>query len=562
MLGKSASPGFAIGTIVIVEDIFDKVIEEKSIDSEADIAKFENMIKEVVSDLECLSKEATEKDQKEIFEAHSMLAGDPGFKKEVIKHISNNAHSLTYSIKMTGLSFMAKFEALEDDYFKERALDIKDITSRFISKSLGVNTSGLRSLGNDVVLIAKDLTPSQTASIDKSKVQGFITEVGGVTSHTAIIARTLEIPAIVGVRDIVSKVKNGDLVAIDGLSGEVFLNPSEDLIKSFREKIIIDNEYKESLKTYLDKETVTTDGHKLKVLGNISSVDDAKAVMKNGGEGIGLLRTEFLYMESKSAPDEEKQFKFYKEILEVMGNRPVTIRTLDIGGDKEVSYLDLEKEDNPFLGYRAIRICLDRVDLFKTQLRAILRASAFGQAKIMFPMISTHREIIKAKEILELCKTELSSEGLDFDKAIKIGIMIEIPAAAVMADLLAKEVDFFSIGTNDLIQYTMAVDRMNDKLHDLYSFYDPSVIRLISMTINGAKTAGIPVGMCGSMASELQLTELLVGLGLSTFSVTSGSILSVRKNIIETSFEKCDELVPAALNSSDKSQIIDMFSFD
>lgn len=561
MLGKSASPGFAIGKIVIVEDIFDKILEEKTKNSSEDLSRFDEIIKVVVSELETLSNEATEKDQKEIFEAHSMLAADPGFKKEVIKLINEKDYSLSYSLKLTGLSFMAKFEALEDDYFKERALDIKDITSRYLSKSLGVNVSGLRNLDNDVILIAKDLTPSQTASIDKSKVQGFITEVGGVTSHTAIIARTLEIPAIVGVKNITSKVSNGDLIAIDGLSGEVFLNPNEEMISSFKEKIEKDNKYKESLKTYLDKESVTSDGHKLKVFGNISSVDDAKAVMKNGGEGVGLLRTEFLYMESKSAPDEEKQFKFYKEILEVMDNRPVTIRTLDIGGDKEVSYLDLEKEDNPFLGYRAIRICLDRVDLFKTQLRAILRASAFGKAKIMFPMIATHREILKAKEILETCKNELSAENLDFDKDIEIGIMIEIPAAAIMADLLAKEVDFFSIGTNDLIQYTMAVDRMNDKLHDLYSFYDPSVIRLISMTINGAKCAGIPVGMCGSMASELQLTELLIGLGLSSFSVTSGSILSVRKNIIETSFSKCDELVPDALNSKDKSDILEMFSF-
>ncbi|WP_127716161.1 phosphoenolpyruvate--protein phosphotransferase [Halobacteriovorax sp. HLS] len=560
MFGKSASPGLAFGKVVIVEDIFDKVTATKIDDTSSEVERFESILKEVVGELETLSKEALQKDQQEIFEAHSMLAADPSFKKEVLKLISESSFSLSYALKETGLSFMAKFEALEDDYFKERALDIKDITTRFISKSMGLSTSSLRNLPNDVVLVARDLTPSQTAAIDKTKVKGFITELGGVTSHTAIIARTLEIPAIVGAKGLLSEVSNGDLLALDGLSGQVFLKPSDDFIGELKVQIEKEQEYKEALKTYIDKETITSDGHKLKVLGNISSVEDAKNVLKNGGEGIGLLRTEFLYMESSAAPNEEKQFNFYKEILEIMGKRPVTIRTFDIGGDKEVSYLNLEKEDNPFLGYRAIRISLDEIDLFKTQLRAILRASVFGNAKIMFPMIATHREILRAKEILEQCKQELSNEGLDFDQEIEIGIMIEIPAAAIMADLLAKEVDFFSIGTNDLIQYTMAVDRMNDKLDDLYSFYDPSVIRLISMTINGAKSAGIPVGMCGSMASELQLTELLVGLGLSTFSVTSGSILSVRKNIIETSFSKCDELVPSALNSSDKSHILEMFT--
>jgi phosphotransferase system enzyme I (PtsI) len=560
MLGKSASPGLAFGKAVIVEDIFDKVEKVTISDTENECSKLDSIISMVVSELEALSRDASEQDQKDIFEAHSMLANDPSFKKDVLKLVNENKVCLAYALKEVGQSYMAKFEAIDDDYFKERALDIKDITSQFLAKELGIENSNLRNLSGDIILVAKDLTPSQTAGIDKDKVKGFVTELGGVTSHTAIIARTLEIPAIVGAREVLTSISNGDTIAMDGLSGKIHINPSEDFSKTWLAELAKEKKYKESLKTFKDKESITKDGHKLKVYGNISSIEDAKAVLNNGAEGVGLLRTEFLYMESKSAPDEEKQFKFYKEILEVMEGRPVTIRTLDIGGDKEVPYLDLEKEDNPFLGYRAIRICLDRTDIFKQQLRAILRASAFGQAKIMFPMIATHREIVAAKEILETCKEELRSESIQFDEEIKIGIMIEIPAAAVMADLLAKEVDFFSIGTNDLIQYTMAVDRMNDKLHDLYSFYDPSVIRLISMTINGAKSAGIPVGMCGSMASELELTELLIGLGLSSFSVTSGSILAVRKNIVETSFSQCDEVVPVALNANDKTIVLKSLS--
>ncbi|OUR94104.1 phosphoenolpyruvate--protein phosphotransferase [Halobacteriovorax marinus] len=561
MIGKSASPGFAYGKIVILEDVFEKVVSKTSTDIDHELSEFERISKIVVSELEELSKNATTEDQTAIFEAHSMLAADPSFKKDIVKLINEKSLVLSCAVKETALSFMAKFEALDDDYFKERALDIKDVASRFLTKALNINSSSLRQLDNDVVLIAKDITPSQTAQIDKDKVRAFITEVGGITSHTAIIARTLEIPAIVGARGILESAANASVVAIDGLKAEIFLDPSNDLLEKWDRHIEDDTKYKEMLFKYIDAESVTEDGHQLSVLANISSVEDTEAVLKNGGEGIGLLRTEFLFMEHKTAPSEESQFEFYKKIALAMGDRPVTIRTLDIGGDKEVDYLGLDPEDNPFLGYRAIRICLDREDLFKPQLRAILRASDYGNLKIMFPMIATHNEIIKAKEILETCKKELHAENISFDPDIKIGIMIEIPAAAVMSDVLAEEVDFFSIGTNDLIQYTIAVDRMNDKLSNLYSYFDPSVIRLINMTIEGANKAGIPVGMCGSMASELQLTELLIGLGLDSFSVTSGSILSVRKNIIIANKDECHKLVPSVLAAKDKEEVLKIFSF-
>lgn len=561
MIGKSASPGFAYGKIVILEDVFEKVESKITNDIDHELSEFDRISQIVIDELSDLSLNAKTTEQRDIFEAHSMLAADPSFKKDILKLIKEKSFDLSSAIKEVALSFMAKFEALDDDYFKERALDIKDVSSRYLNKSLNLNSTSLRHLENDVILIAKDITPSQTAQIDKEKVRAFITEVGGITSHTAIIARTLEIPAIVGAKGILEHAADASVVAIDGLKAEIFLDPSAEHIKKWDKHIEEEKSYKEMLFKYIDAESVTEDGHKLSVLANISSIEDTQAVLKNGGEGIGLLRTEFLFMEHKEAPSEEKQFEFYKEIALAMGDRPVTIRTLDIGGDKEVEYLGLDEEENPFLGYRAIRICLDREELFKPQLRAILRASDFGNLKIMFPMIATHGEIVKAKEILETCKSELIAEGKSFDPEIKIGIMIEIPAAAIMSDVLAKEVDFFSIGTNDLIQYTIAVDRMNDKLSSLYSYFDPSVIRLINMTIEGAKKSGIPVGMCGSMASELQLTELLIGLGLDSFSVTSGSILSVRKNIIIANKDECQKLVPSVLGASDRDEVFNIFSF-
>ncbi len=560
MIGRSASPGFAYGKILVLEDLLDSVSESKSTDVDKDISKLEEVTSEVVKALEELSSVSTLKEQREIFEAHTMLAADPSFKKEIIKFIQKEKYSLAFAVKSAGLKYMAQFEALEDDYFKERALDIKDITARFLSVILERPFANLKDLTEEVILVAKDLTPSQTSQINKEFVKGFITELGGVTSHTAIIARTIQVPAIVGVRGLLSSLTNAQSIAMDGLSGSFHIDPSSEIISKWDSEIEREKELQLILNNYKERPTITSDGVALKVFGNISSVEDAKAVRDAGAEGVGLLRTEFLFMETNSAPSEEKQFNFYKQIAEVMVDRPVTIRTLDIGGDKEVSYLNLEKEDNPFLGYRAIRICLDRVDLFKDQLRAILRASAFGHLKIMLPMIATCGEIRRAKEIIEECKLELSEKGIPFNERIPVGIMIEIPAAAIMADKLAEEVDFFSIGTNDLIQYTVAVDRMNDKIAELYSYFDPSVIRLIKMTIDGAKASGIEVGMCGSMASELALTELLVGLGLTSFSVTSGSVTSVRKNIIESSKAESEGLIPLILEQADREGVLRLLS--
>ena len=428
--------------------------------------------------------------------------------------------------------FVDIFEAMDDDYMRERAADIKDVAGRILANLKGYSIDILTNLPENTIVVASDLTPSDTAGLDKDKVIAFLTNIGGKTSHTAIMARTLEIPSVVGLNDITTLVKNGDTVIVDGNEGFVFINPNEAKIKEYLDKKLdFENEKIELLKLKNIK-TVTRSGKRVEVAGNIGNPKDVIKVIQNGGEGIGLFRTEFLYMDRDTMPTEEEQFTAYKYVAEMMKDKPVVIRTLDIGGDKKLSYLPMPEEMNPFLGYRAIRICLDRTDIFKDQLRALLRASAFGNIKIMFPMISSLDEFVKSKAHVKECMEELKAKGITFNENLEIGIMIEIPAAAIMADELAKHVDFFSIGTNDLIQYTLAADRMNEKVAYLYNPMHPAVLRLIKITIDAAHKEGKWCGMCGEMAGDETAIETLLEYGLDEFSMSASSILEAKKIIL------------------------------
>ncbi len=424
------------------------------------------------------------------------------------------------------------FESIDDAYLRERAADIKDVSKRMIANLAG-QTVGLEIEKENTIVVAHDLTPSDTAQLDKTKVKGFITNIGGRTSHSAIMARTLEIPAVVGLGDITTSVKNDDLIIVDGIEGLVIINPDEATVAEYKTKIEAFEAEKEELKKLLDVKVVTKDGKHIEVCGNIGKPKDADQVLENGGDGVGLFRTEFLYMDRDSAPTEEEQYEAYKYVLEAMKNKKVVIRTLDIGGDKTLPYLPLPEEMNPFLGYRAIRLCLDRKDIFKVQIRALLRASVYGKLAVMFPMISGLEEFQAAKEFVEECRAELHAEGIATSDSIQWGIMVEIPAAAVYADELAKHVDFFSIGTNDLIQYTLAADRMSEKVSYLYNPMHPAVLRLIKMTIDGAHKHGKWVGMCGEMAGDERAIPTLVEYGLDEFSMSATSILTAKKIIME-----------------------------
>jgi phosphotransferase system enzyme I (PtsI) len=410
--------------------------------------------------------------------------------------------------------------------------DVKDVGRRLLNNLSGVAEDELSSLPENTIVVAHDLTPSDTAQLDKSKVVAFLTDIGGKTSHSAIMARTLEIPAVVGMADITCSVSSGDLVIVDGVKGEVLINPDAGTLSRYR---AIKDSYeaeKKQLRSLIGKNVVDKNGRHIEIAANIGSPEDVSKVLENGADGIGLFRTEFLYMDRESMPDEDEQYEAYKTVLEKMEYKPVVIRTLDIGGDKRLKYLDMPDELNPFLGYRATRLCLDRPEIFKIQLRALLRASVYGNLKIMFPMISSLREFIAAKEILDECRNELKAEGICFSEDIELGIMVEIPSAALTADELAKHVDFFSIGTNDLIQYTIAADRMNEKVSYLYEPMHPAVLKLIRMTIEEAHKAGKWCGMCGEMASDETAIPTLLEYGLDEFSMSASSILSTKKIIL------------------------------
>ena len=450
------------------------------------------------------------------------------------------------------------FEMMDDDYFRERAADIKDVSRRLLANLLGKPLPNPALIDEEVVIIADDLTPSDTAQLNKNLVRGFATNIGGRTSHSAIMARSLEIPAVVACKTITEEVKDGDLIVLDGIEGTVMINPDEATVKEYETKRAEFVAYKEELKKLVNEKTITTDGHQVELVANIGSAKDLAGVKENGGEGVGLFRTEFLYMESAELPTEEQQFEVYKEVLEGMEGKPVVVRTLDIGGDKEIEAIDLPKEMNPFLGVRAIRLCFQREDIFRTQLRALLRASVYGDLRIMFPMIATLQEFRKAKGILMEEKEKLIAEGVKVSDTLQVGIMIEIPAAAVLAHKFAKEVDFFSVGTNDLVQYTFAADRMSSGVSYLYQPFNPSILNLLKHVIDSAHAEGKWAGMCGEMAGEAIAAPLLLGLGLDEFSMSATSILAQRKLIKSVSKADMEALVEKALDCATSEEVIEL----
>ena len=539
--GTGASPGIALGKALVVEHK-ELVIEKRTItDVDAEIAKLREAIQVSKTELEKVKEKAAKElgeAEAEIFGAHLLVLEDPELTGAAESKIADEKVNADFALNEIKEMFVAMFESMDNEYMRERAADIKDVTNRVLRHLLGIKVVDLSALDEEVVLVAHDLTPSDTATMNKKMVLGFLTNIGGRTSHTAIMARTLEIAAVVGLTDITENVKDGDFVVFNGDTGEVIINPDEETKAAYAAKKQAFEEEKKALELLKGKESVTLDGRRVELAGNIGTPNDIEGLIKNDAEGVGLYRTEFLYMDSDKLPEEDTQFEAYKAVLEGMSGKPIVIRTLDIGGDKKLDYLPLDEEMNPFLGYRAIRLCLDRTDIFKTQLRALYRASVYGKLRIMFPMISSLEELLQAKEIVKEVQAELDAEGIAYAKDVEIGMMIEVPSAAVISDVLAKHVDFFSIGTNDLIQYTTAVDRMNQKISYLYNQFNPAVLRLIKMVIDNAHKEGKWVGMCGEAAGDQMMIPILLGFGLDEFSMSPISILPARKLI--TSVNEAD----------------------
>lgn len=556
--GIGASPGVALGKALVVEHS-ELVIEKKSIDNvEAEIAKLENAVAVSKDELVKVKEKASEElgaEEAEIFEAHLLVLEDPELIGSAIDKIKTENVNAEYALNEIKEMFVSMFESMDNEYMKERAADIKDVTNRILRHILGIKVVDLSALSEEVVLIAHDLTPSDTATMNKKMVLGFLTDIGGRTSHTAIMSRTLEIAAIVGLNDITSKVKDGDFVVFNGDTGEVIVNPDKETINKYTELKAKYEDERKALQLLKGKPSVTLDGKHVELAGNIGTPNDIEGLIKNDAEGVGLYRTEFLYMDRDSFPTEEVQYEAYKAVLEGMDGKPIVIRTLDIGGDKELSYLNMEPEMNPFLGYRAIRLCLDRKDIFKTQLRALYRASVHGRLRIMFPMISSLEELLQAKEVVKEVLAELDSEGVAYAKDVEIGMMIEVPSAAVISDVLAKHVDFFSIGTNDLIQYTCAVDRMNQKISYLYNQFNPAVLRLIKTVIDNAHKEGKWAGMCGESAGDQKMIPILLGMGLDEFSMSPISILPARKLITSVKESDMKKLADEVLNMGTAEEI-------
>ena len=484
-----------------------------------------------------------------------MMAGDPEFAGQITSMIENDKVNAEYAADTVATQMITMFESMDNDYFRERAADIKDVTFRLKCNLLGLTIPDLTAIDEDSIIVAYDLTPSDTAQLNEY-VKGFATSIGGKTSHSAIMANSLEIPAVVGCGDILSQVSHGDTLVLDAVDGVVIVNPDEATVKEYEAKAKAFAEEKEALKVLVNAKSISTDGHEVELAGNIGGIKDVEGVLKNGGEGVGLFRTEFLYMDSDHFPTEDEQFEAYKAVLEGMGGKKVVVRTLDIGGDKKLKYFTFPEEMNPFLGYRAIRLCLDRTDIFRTQLRALIRASVYGKLCIMFPMIATVQEFCDAKAIYEEEKANLIKEGVAVADNIEVGMMVEIPAAAVLADQFAKYADFFSIGTNDLIQYSMAADRMSENVSYLYQPYNPAVLRLVKMTIDGAHKEGKWAGMCGAMAGEEYAAPILLGLGLDEFSMSATQILKARKIINSLSKKEMEEVAAEALNKQTADEVL------
>lgn len=552
--GKGVSDGIGLGNVVILKN--DEIIPEKvrieDVESEKEI--FYQAVHAVEVETEKLISKlsGTEKD---IMQAYLMILQDPTLVQETVKIIEEEKCNAAYATEVGFNSVIKVFEEMDDPYMAARSSDIADMKKKVLSKMLNKEEFNLSRLPQNTILVTKELTTSDTAKLDLKNIAAIVTEVGGVNSHMAIMARTHEIPAIVGIRHIIQNIKENDFIAINGTTGEVFVNPSKEECKkleTIKENLKLE---KEQLETYKNQVSVTKDGHQIELLANIGGPQDVDTVINSTAEGVGLLRSEFLYMNTENFPTEKEQFEAYKKVAEKLPNKKIIIRTLDIGGDKNLKYMKLPKEENPFLGYRAIRIFLDNISLFKVQLRAILTASNYGNLAIMLPMISSIEELRDAKRVIQEVKEELKLKHIPFNENIEIGIMIEIPSAALMAEELAKECDFFSIGTNDLIQYTVAVERGNEKVANLYTQFHPAVIRLIKSAIDGAHKNNILCGMCGEAASDSLFIPLLIGLGLDEFSMNANKILQARKLINNLNFKECQKLAEEILKLSSAEEI-------
>ena len=559
--GIAASSGIAIGKVFKLESPVINVTNTLKGSVEEEKARFTSALEKTVSDINLVKERASanlSEDELAIFDAHLMMAQDPEYASQIVDMIGEG-NSADYSCKTVSDNMIAMFESMDNDYFRERAADIKDVSYRLLCNILGLQIPDLTAINEEVIIVAHDLTPSDTASLNKTYTLGFCTAVGGRTSHSAIMARSLEIPAVVGTGNILESCNNGDMMILDAIDGLAIINPDEEELVAYKAKREAFLAEKEALKVLVHQKSVTVDGHEVELAGNIGGPNDIEGVLNNGGEGVGLFRTEFLYMNSTvDFPTEEEQFEAYKAVLEGMKGKKVVVRTLDIGGDKKLDYFSFPEEMNPFLGYRAIRFCLDRTDVFRTQLRALIRASVYGRLCIMFPMIATIQEFLDAKAIFEEEKANLVSEGVAVAEKIEVGMMVEIPASAVLADQFAKHADFFSIGTNDLIQYSMAADRMSEKVSYLYQPLNPSILRLVKMTIEGAHKNGKWVGMCGEMAGDAMAAPLLLGLGLDEFSMSATSILRARKIINGLSYEEMKELSAKAVECETEAQVSEL----
>ncbi|PIC76445.1 phosphoenolpyruvate--protein phosphotransferase [Sporosarcina sp. P19] len=557
--GIPASNGISIAKAFRLENAELTVLKESISDVSAEIDRLQSALSHSRSELTTIQRQTQEKFSEQeaaIFSAHLLVLDDPDLSAAITDTIQTQHVNAEYAVQEAANLYVSMFEAMDDPYMRERAADIRDVTKRILSHLLGVSIQSPKAITQEVVIIAEDLTPSHTVQLNPELIKGFVTDIGGPTSHSAILARTLEIPAVVGSKTAMATIQNGEIIIVDGEAGRVIVNPDAETLVAYQEKQHAFAKQKAEWQLLANEPAITLDGHCVELAGNIGTPDDVESVLKNGGEAIGLFRTEFLYMGKEQFPTEDGQFEAYKSVLEQMNGKATIVRTLDIGGDKELPYLQLPHEANPFLGLRAIRLCLDHEEMFRTQLRALLRASIYGNLRIMFPMITTIDEFRQAKEIFLDVKQQLISEKIDVNETIQLGIMVETPAVAILADIFAKEVDFFSIGSNDLIQYTMAADRMNEHVSYLYQPYNPSILRFIKMIIDAAHKEGKMVGMCGEMARDETAIPILLGMGLNEFSMSASSILRARSQIQKLSKATLENQIDHILSLSTADEVL------
>lgn len=559
--GIAGSEGIGIGTVVLIEEHEINIETKRVEETGAEIERLQNAIEKFVADTNVMAEKmdiTVGKKDADILRGHIQMLQDPMIEEQISALVISEKITAEMAVEQVLEQTAEMFSQIPDELLQQRATDFRDIKTRMLKILLGIEDVDISQVPAGTVIVARDLTPSMTAGINPENIEGILTEVGGRTSHSAILARAMEVPAVLSIENICSIAKNGDKVVLDGTSGEAILNPDDETVEKFKKMYSDYQNEKALLKEYAGKPSQTKDGVKVELVCNIGKPADANKVVECDGEGIGLFRTEFLFMDRGSMPTEEEQFEAYKEVAEKMKGKPVIIRTLDIGGDKDVPYLGLEHEDNPFLGFRAIRYCLQRKDIYEIQLKALLRASAFGKIKIMVPLVTGVDELRQVKAMIKDIMAELDKEGVVYNKNIEVGVMMETPAACMMADALAKEAAFFSIGTNDLTGYTMAVDRGNAKVAYLYSTYNPAVLRAIKRIIECGKKEGIMVGMCGEAAADSKLIPLLLAFGLDEFSVSATSVLKTRKTISDCTMDECKALADKVMACVTEEEVLEI----